>query len=114
MDRNHDTQEIDHNSDRRGYPKRDNQEETGKGVRRARFTERTKAGYVEGLLGAITMRKMMKETPEQQMKDSDTIFTAISTGDFDNFQQGRCEGYVQRNKQCPDCPREYEIELSEL
>ena len=29
------------------------------------------------------------ETIEQQDKDSDTIFTAISTGDFDNFNQAR-------------------------
>lgn len=28
----------------------------------------------------------MKETYEQQMKDSDIIFTAISTGNFDNFK----------------------------
>jgi len=27
------------------------------------------------------------ETYENQMKDSDIIFTAISTGSFDNFQQ---------------------------
>ena len=26
------------------------------------------------------------ETLEQQMKDSDTVFTAISTGDFDDFK----------------------------
>jgi hypothetical protein len=29
----------------------------------------------------------MSETIEQQEKDSDTIFTAISTGDFDGFKQ---------------------------
>lgn len=29
----------------------------------------------------------MNETYEQQMKDSDTVFTAISTGDFDDFKQ---------------------------
>ncbi len=29
----------------------------------------------------------MSETYEQQMKDSDMIFKAISTGDFDNFNQ---------------------------
>lgn len=29
----------------------------------------------------------MSETIEQQQKDSDTIFTAISTGDFDDFKQ---------------------------
>jgi len=29
----------------------------------------------------------MKETYEQQMKDSDMIFKAISTGSFDNFKQ---------------------------
>ena len=29
----------------------------------------------------------MRETYDQQMKDSDMIFTAISTGDFDNFEQ---------------------------
>jgi len=28
-----------------------------------------------------------QETYAQQMKDSDTIFTAISTGDFENFSQ---------------------------
>jgi len=28
----------------------------------------------------------MEETHEQQMKDSDTIFTSISTGDFTNFE----------------------------
>ena len=28
----------------------------------------------------------MKETIEQQEKDSDTIFTAISTGDIDDFK----------------------------
>lgn len=30
---------------------------------------------------------IMSETVEQQMKDSDIIFTAISTGNFDNYQQ---------------------------
>ena len=30
---------------------------------------------------------MPNETYENQMKDSDIIFTAISTGSFDNFQQ---------------------------
>ena len=29
----------------------------------------------------------MPETLEQQTTDSDMIFTAISTGDFDDFQQ---------------------------
>ena len=29
----------------------------------------------------------MNETIEQQEKDSDTIFTAISTGGFDDFRQ---------------------------
>ncbi len=29
----------------------------------------------------------MDETCEQQMKDSDRIFTAVSTGDFDNYKQ---------------------------
>ena len=29
----------------------------------------------------------MKETYKQQMEDSDAIFTAISTGNFDNFKQ---------------------------
>jgi len=29
----------------------------------------------------------MSETYEQQMEDSDTIFTAISSGDFDDFKQ---------------------------
>ena len=29
----------------------------------------------------------MSESYEQQMKDSDQIFTSISTGDFDNFKQ---------------------------
>ena len=28
----------------------------------------------------------MNETIEQQTKDSDIIFTAISTGDFDNYK----------------------------
>ena len=28
-----------------------------------------------------------KETIEQQTKDSDMIFTAISTGDFDNYKE---------------------------
>lgn len=31
----------------------------------------------------------MNETIEQQMKDSDIIFTAISTGDFDDFKQAQ-------------------------
>ena len=29
----------------------------------------------------------MSETYEKQMEDSDVIFTAISTGDFDDFKQ---------------------------
>jgi len=29
----------------------------------------------------------MDETYERQMEDSDSIFTAISTGNFDNFKQ---------------------------
>ncbi|WP_299075624.1 hypothetical protein [uncultured Paraglaciecola sp.] len=29
----------------------------------------------------------MSETLEQQNRDSDRIFTAISTGDFDDYQQ---------------------------
>ncbi len=29
----------------------------------------------------------MNETIEQQEKDSDMVFTAISTGDFDDFKQ---------------------------
>ena len=28
-----------------------------------------------------------KETIEQQTKDSDMIFTAVSTGDFDNYKE---------------------------
>lgn len=28
----------------------------------------------------------MNETYDMQMKDSDTVFTAISTGDFDDFK----------------------------
>lgn len=31
----------------------------------------------------------MSETLEQQTKDSDMIFTAISTGNFDNFEQAQ-------------------------
>lgn len=30
---------------------------------------------------------MMAETYDQQIKDSDIIFTAISTGNFDNYKQ---------------------------
>lgn len=29
------------------------------------------------------------------------------------IEHGRCDGYVQRGKQCPECPREYEIERGE-
>ena len=29
------------------------------------------------------------ETSEQQQKDSDTVFTAISTGNFENFEQAQ-------------------------
>jgi len=29
---------------------------------------------------------MKEETYEKQMEDSDTIFTAVSTGDFDNYK----------------------------
>lgn len=39
----------------------------------------------------------MSETYKQQMKDSETIFTAISSGNFDNFQQAQqavIMGYV--------------------
>jgi hypothetical protein len=31
----------------------------------------------------------MNETIEQQTKDSDSIFTAVITGDFDNFEQAK-------------------------
>ena len=31
----------------------------------------------------------MNETYEQQMKDSDTIFTAVSTGAFDDFEEAK-------------------------
>ena len=40
---------------------------------------------------------MSEETYEQQMKDSDTIFTAISTSNIDNFEEANkaiVMGYV--------------------
>ena len=39
----------------------------------------------------------MNETYEQMMKDSDMIFTAVSTGDFNNFEEAQkivVMGYV--------------------
>ena len=44
-----------------------------------------------------TKEAMMLETYEQQTKDSDTIFTAINTGNFDNYEQAQqavCLFYV--------------------